>query len=289
MTLYGFDAAYQPNLAAVKAAGGVAVNGYLTGKYATTTSTPSHALAAGLGWWATYEEGPAELVNASRPDGQRVGRRILTAFAALRDDHGRPLPLDGALAVYPSVDTWVSDPTACDDAWRGLRDVLAGKLSLRYYGPGSVGDHLRRAGLLDGPFWLAAPTSWPGYNTGDPNVCIVQQVGTSVPGTDRNHIITDPALIGAVWPEGSIYAGGGMTPQEIAQAVLDAKDSTDTGTVRQTIHDARQIARRAEAAADQALTQLAALAGAVAKLQQSVDALRPAPGTAGSDTAKGAQ
>lgn len=289
MTVYGYDAAYQPNLAAVKAAGGVAVNGYLTGRYASTTSTPAAALAAGLGWWATYEEDPAELVGATRTTGQNAGRKILTAFRALRDNHGRPLPLDGSLAVYPSVDESSSSASACDESWPGLRDVLEGLLQVRIYSEGLLGDHLYQAGLLDGPFWLAAPTSWPGFNPADPRVCIVQEVGTNVPGTDRNHILTDPALIGAVWPEGSIYAGGGMTPQEIAQAVLDAKDSTDTGTVRQTIHDARQIARRAEAAADQALTQLAALAGAVAKLQQSVDALRPAPGTAGSDTAKGAQ
>ena len=87
-----------------------------------------------------------------------------------------------------------------------------------------------------------------------------------------------------------------MTPQEIAQAVLDAKDETDTGTVRQTIHDARQIARRAEVAASEAdaklttvLTAVNALTALVAKLQQTVDALNPAPGTAGNDVTKGAQ
>lgn len=289
MTIYGFDAAYQPDLAAVKAAGGVAVNGYLTGRYATTTSTPAHALAVGLGWWATYEEGPGELVNASRATGRAVAGKILAAFRALRDNNGNALPLDGSLAVYPSVDQSVLDPTACDQAWMGLRDILAGQLSVRYYGQGSIGDHLHRQGLLDGPYWLAAPTSWPGYQPNDPAVCIVQEVGTNVPGTDRNHILTQPEAIGALWPAGSIYAGGGMTPQEIAQAVLDAKDSPDTGTVRQTIHDARQIARRAEVAADQALSALTSLSAAVAKLQQSVDALNPAPGTAGSDVTKGVQ
>jgi len=230
MTLYGYDAAYQPDLTSVKAAGGIAVNGYLTGRYATTTSTPAHALAAGLGWWATYEEDPAELVDATRAVGQQVGQKILAAFKALRDNTGSALPLDGSLAVYPSVDTSVLDPTACDQAWLGLRDVLAGKVSVRYYGQGSIGDHLRRSGLLDGPFWLAAPTSWPGYSATDPNVCVVQEVGTNVPSTDRNHLITNPSALGALWPDGSPYGGdvsqadviAALQSNEGKQAILNA-------------------------------------------------------------------
>lgn len=221
MTLYGYDAAYQPDLATVKAAGGIAVNGYLTGRYATTTSSPAHALAAGLGWWATYEEDPAELVGASRTVGQQVGQKILAAFKALRDDKGRPLPLDGSLAVYPSVDVSSSSVTACDDSWPGVRDVLEGQLGVRYYGEGLLGDHLTAAGLLDGPFWLAAPSSWPGFNPADPRVCIVQEVGTNVPGTDRNHLITQPSALGALWPDGSPYGG------DVSQAdVIAALQST---------------------------------------------------------------
>lgn len=310
MTLYGFDAAYQPNLAAVKAAGGIAVNGYLTGKYATTTSSPAHALAAGLGWWATYEEDPDELVYATRAVGQNVGRKILAAFRALRDDKGRPLPLDGTLAVYPSVDRSVLDPTACDQAYPGVRDVLEGQVQVRYYGQGSIGDHLRRAGLLDGPFWLAAPTSWPGYNPADPNVCVVQEVGSSVPGTDRNHIITAPAALGAVWPAGSTYAQEDTLTLEEHNALMTLLNIAQTGridgdrkqwpypytpiaAVLSTVqHQHPLSAADVQAAVKAAMptaTDADAQAIADAVLAKLAAALAPAAGTAGSDVTKGAQ
>ena len=223
--MYGYDAAYAPDLAAVKAAGGIAVNGYLTGRYASTTTQPAAALASGLGWWATYEEDPAELVHATREQGQAVARKILDAYTAKRDHHGRPLPLDGTAAVYPSVDVEVAagDAAACDQAWLGLRDVLAGKLSLRYYGEGLVGAHLYRNGLVDGPWWLAAPTSWPGYDVTLPDICAVQLVGTDVPGTDRNHLITNPSALGAIWPDGSPYARGELTMDAEVQAAFAAQ------------------------------------------------------------------
>ncbi len=207
-SLYAYDAAYAPDLAKVKAAGGIAINGYLTGLYATSTTQPAAARAAGLGYVATYEEGPSELVNASRAAGQTVGVRILTAFKA------KGLPLDGSVAVYPSADVNVANPDACNAAWRGIRDVLAGKVSVRAYAEGAVIDALAGAGLLDGKCWLAAPTSWPGYTSDDANVCMIQLVGTDVAGTDRNHIIVDPHALGAWWPEGSEYALMALDPKD---------------------------------------------------------------------------
>lgn len=199
--LWVYDAAYRPDLAAVRARGGIAVNGYLTGAYEHTTTQPDQALAAGLGYVPTYEEGTSELVNASRATGQNVGHRIAAAFSS----HG--LALDGSLAVYPSVDVNVpfASPGACDAAWLGMRDVLRGAVSLRCYGEGAVIDHLVGARLVDGKCWLAAPSSWPGYRPDDSNVCMVQLVGTNVPGTDRNHLVTDPHAIGALWPANSPY------------------------------------------------------------------------------------
>lgn len=201
---YVYDAAYRPNLKAVNAADGVAVgvNGYLTGIYADTTTQPADAHAAGLGYVPTYEEGPAELVHASRRKGRQVGRKILAAFKA------KQIPLDGTVAVYPSVDVNVSagDATACNAAWRGIRDVLAGKVSVRAYAEGAVIDALAAAGLVDGPCWLAAPTSWPGFNVDDPNVGMVQLVGTDVASTDKDHLVKDPSTLGAWWPRGSRYA-----------------------------------------------------------------------------------
>ncbi len=144
MSLYAYDAAYSPNLAAVKAAGGIAINGYLTGTYANTTTQPAAARTAGLGYVPTYEEGPSELVNASRSAGQAVGTRILTAFKA------KGIPLDGSVAVYPSADVDVpgANATACNAAWQGIRDVLVGKVSVRAYAEGAVIDALANAGLV---------------------------------------------------------------------------------------------------------------------------------------------
>lgn len=218
--LYAFDAAYAPDLAAVKAEGGIAVNGYLTGDYADTTTQPAAAHAAGLGYVPTYEEGRDELVNASRAAGQAVGRKILDAF----DRKG--IPLNGTVAVYPSVDVPVGAGTAdaCNAGWRGIRDVIAGKVSVRAYAEGAVIDALVRAGLVDGPCWLAAPTSWPGFDVNDANVCMIQLVGSPVGGTDQNHLVTDPSALGAWWPAGSPYGGDDMAltdddVQKIADAV----------------------------------------------------------------------
>jgi hypothetical protein len=218
--LYVFDAAYAPDLAAVRRAGGIAVNGYLTGSYAGTTTQVAAAHAAGLGYVPTYEQGASELVNAPRTTGQAVGQRIAAAFAA----HG--IPQDGTVAVYPSVDVSVpfASPGACDNAWRGMRDVLGHAVSLRAYAEGAVIDHLAATGLVDGKSWLAAPTSWPGYRVDDGNVCMIQQVGTFVAGTDRNHLVTDPHSLGAYWPSGSPYREDplmSLTLEQIAAAVWD--------------------------------------------------------------------
>lgn len=214
--LYCFDAAYAPDLAKVKAAGGVAVNGYLTGRYESTTTQPAAARAAGLGWIATYEEAASELVGASRATGQAVGQKILAAFKRLS------IPLDGTVAVYPSVDVYDGTPTDCNTAWQGIRDVIAGKISVRVYAEGAVIDALHKGGLLDGPGWLSASTGYPGYNPGDPNVCMVQLTGQSpVSGTDADHLITDPHALGAWWPDGSPYGAQVALTQADIQLLLD--------------------------------------------------------------------
>lgn len=214
-----YDAAFRPNLTAVKANGGIAINGYLTGKYADTTTQPAQALAAGLGYLPTYEEGQSQLVHASRTTGQAIGRAILAAFET------KKLPLDGSVAVYPSVDVNVPDASAssCNDGWLGIRDVVHGKVSLRAYAEGAVIDALASAGLLDGPCWLAAPTSWPGFNVDDKHVCVVQLTGTRVPGTDADHIITNPNLLGALWPKGSPYGAEMSLTNTDAETVWEAR------------------------------------------------------------------
>lgn len=223
-SLYTYDAAYQPKLATVaKAPGAVAINGYLTGMYANTTTQPAAARTAGLGYVPTYEEGRSELVGASRATGRRVGDKIVAAFRA------KGIPLDGTVAVYPSVDVNVPidgpdrDADQCNTGWEGIRDVIDGVISVRSYAEGAVIKALAAAGLVDGKCWLAAPTSWAGFDVNDPHICMVQLVGTNVPGTDRNHLITDPHAIGAWWPDRSPYAGGTVSAQDVITALKSAE------------------------------------------------------------------
>jgi hypothetical protein len=222
-SLLALDAAFTPDLAAVQTwphGTVLAINGYLTGTYADSTTQPKAARKAGLGFVPTYEEGPSELVGASRATGRGVGRKILAAFKA------KGLPLDGSVAVYPSVDVRVPidgtdhDADQCNSAWQGIRDIVAGQISVRAYAEGAIIDALASAGLVDGPCWLAAPTSWPGYSVEDKHICMVQLDGDAPKGTDANHIITNPAALGAWWPDGSPYGGDmPLTDADVAKVV----------------------------------------------------------------------
>lgn len=280
--LTAHDAAYAPDLGALRRVGSIAVNGYLTGKYATTTTQPAAARAAGLGYVATYEEGPSELVGASRYTGRRVGDKIMAAWRA------KGLPLGPEFAVYPSVDVNAA-AGSCDNGWQGIRDVIQGEISLRSYADGAIIDHLTAARLVDGKCWLAAPTSWPGYRLDDPNVCMIQMVGTDVPGTDRNHIVTDPHALGAWWPDGSPYATGGLTVSEIAEIMarfdridkrLTALNQVDvngdhkpdlTGTVQGAVQYA---IRDLTASVHETQQMVAALPTRLAALQAAVAAIK---------------
>lgn len=196
-----YDAAYAPNLGTVHGKGAIAVNHYLTGIYASTSAQPVDAHKHGLGSIITYEQGPSELIGLSRAGGREVGRRILAAVKKLG------APLDGTVAVYPSVDVNVATARmdSCDPAYRGLRDVLAGRLSIRCYGEYDLIKHLHDQHLTDGPGWLAGATSWSaGDHSGSPLVCMVQHVGSDIPSTDRN-TVTQPQALGAWWPAGSPF------------------------------------------------------------------------------------
>lgn len=212
-----FDAAYGAGvpLSAVKANEGIAMNHYLTTKYATTSAQPAAIRAAGLAVILTYEEGAAELVGASRAQGQDVGRKILAALQAIPG-----LPLDGSLAVYVSVDVAVyGNQAVCDQGFLGVRDVLHGKVQTRCYGQGALIDHLAAAHITEGKGWLSASTGYPGWNAADSNVCLVQRVGEYVHSTDLNDI-TDVHALGAWWPDNSPY-GDNMTPDDVRAVVRD--------------------------------------------------------------------
>lgn len=272
MSLYCFDAAYAPNLTAVKAAGGIAINGYLTGTYATSTTQPSAARAAGLGYVPTYEEAPSELVGASRAVGQTVGRKILAAFGRLG------IPLDGTVAVYPSVDVYDGSPSNCMTAWQGIRDVIAGKISVRAYAEGAVIDTLTKAGLVDGKCWLSASTGYPGYNPNDPNVCMVQLTKSPVADTDADHLITDPHALGAWWPEGSPYGAQVPLTQTDANLILHTPIKNPFTGEYQPFYDfvvgAYVDAAGAKTAASTAAADVAALAAQVTALQKQIASIQ---------------
>lgn len=219
MTLTAYDAANAPALDLITAAGGAAVMGYLTGNYAASTFQAAPARDAGLGWGAVYEQAPGELVGATYTLGVDIGHRIAAALPP-------GFPTDGTAAVYVSVDVEVSEgqESRCFDGFRGIRSVLAPRVQVRCYGQGSLILALAVAGLTDGPGWLSASSSYPGFDPASPHVCLVQShdaagnwLASSVPGTDVN-TITQPNVAGLWWPDGSPYAEVDM--------LLDPNDPT---------------------------------------------------------------
>jgi len=133
--------------------------------------------------------------------------------------------------VYPSVDVNVATDrmNSCDPAYRGLRDVLAGKLSIRCYGEFDLIKHLHDAGLTDGPGWLAGATSWSaGDHSESALVCMVQHVGSDIPSTDRN-TVTQPLALGAWWPPGhQLDADSARLLEEEFTVDAEAKKYLDT-------------------------------------------------------------
>jgi hypothetical protein len=174
-----------------------------------------------MGAVLTWEVAPAALVGASRRTGYSIGVEAINAVDPA-------CPRDGSVAIYFAVDVEVSLDAigTCDEAFRGLNDACAPAFKVKVYGEGALIDHLVGGGLVVGKQWLSASTSYPGYAPQDTDVCIVQQVGTDVPNTDRN-LVTDPYAVDAWWPVGSPYGGDDMPLSEqdiaaVAQAVKDA-------------------------------------------------------------------
>lgn len=266
-----YDAAYAPNLGTVQAKGAIAVNHYLTGIYAGTSAQPVDAHKHGLGSIITYEQGPSELVGLSRAGGRDVGNRILAAVRKLG------VPLDGSVAVYPSVDVNVATDrmSACDQAYKGLRDVLAGKLSIRCYGEFDLIKHLHDAGLTDGPGWLAGASSWSStYPTDSPLVCMVQHVGSDIPSTDRN-TVTQPGALGAWWPTGSPYLKEDdmPTPADLWDAPIKGRDGHNY-TAASMLTSAAGNAADAKVLADRANQRAAAAQAAIAAQATELAAIK---------------
>lgn len=209
---YMFDGAFDKDkVDECKTAGAVAMSHYLTGQHAQTSAQPQDIRAAGMGAVLNYERAAGELVGASRAKGQEVARAALAGVDA-------DCPRDGTVAIYFSVDVFVAGDrlSVCDEAFAGINDVVGDAFIVKTYGEGALIDHLVAKGLVEGKQWLSASSSFPGYNPHSNNVCLVQQVGAFVPGTDRN-LITDTDAIGAWWPAGSVHnIGDDMSAAEVA-------------------------------------------------------------------------
>jgi hypothetical protein len=209
--LYFFDAAYKPDLARVKAAGGIGMSVYLTGKYANTCAQPGELHAMGLGALANYEEGANELAIAGVSGGISIGQRAANAAIA------KGFPIGKGIAFSLDVNTPPSQFPAVGQTFQGIRQGLGGKFAPLVYGEGAAIDYLVANHDVLGIEWLAAPKSWPGFNENDTHVGVVQLVGSPVGGTDEDLITNLDALAPLIWwPQGSPYEKG--------TEMLDPKD-----------------------------------------------------------------
>jgi hypothetical protein len=258
MTVYMYDAAFQPDLAKVKANGGVAISRYFVGPnptWAWKRVTPAQVIAAhtaGLGMVCNYE-GTADPA-LTHANGQQSARDWLI------DIHRCAVPAGRGIAGYFSIDVY-TDPSrypAAADYFAGINDIIvpAGYVP-KVYSQGGLIDYLCSHHRVRGKQWLAAPTSWPGYNPASPNVSMVQLVGTPVPGTDQNKILT-VGEVDAYWPDGSPYAPEVDLPLSDADLTRIAQivhDQVLTVAVRSTegkkmIHDQVALAIREQFAPD---------------------------------------
>ena len=221
-TLYAYDAAYPPDQAMCAAKGGIAIVRYTPGPAPVydwkRTDKAEIALARNtnhLGALANYEQSAGQALTGGRGGGRTA------ATVAAKDMIAFGWPQNGTLANAFSVDVNVPPDKypAVRDWYLGVFDVLPGyRYVPKIYSQGGLIAYLCANGPFphDSKHWLAAPTSWPGYNPSSKNVAMVQLVGSPVPGTDQNKII-DPRAMGFWWPTGSPYA----SPED---EVLDAND-----------------------------------------------------------------
>lgn len=216
--LYVYDAAYEPNLSAVKANGGIAVARYFVGSNPSLQwkrVTPAQVAAihaAGLGVVVNYE-GSADPIAQAHSAGislRTFGQ--MSANAALEDIKACGIAQDGTVACYFSLDTNYGQAQFADleQLAHGWHDVMdPARIQVKAYGDGAALKHLISVGLVDGKQWLAAPSSWPGFDPNDDvDFCMVQLVGSPVSATDQDvvHTVSDAKAIGASWPAGSPYA-----------------------------------------------------------------------------------
>jgi hypothetical protein len=279
LVLYAFDAAYPPDLATLKAAGGVAVNCYVSGSYAVTPSWVNQVRAAGLGAWPNYERNLWELVS-TRVEGAAAAR------VGIGDAVRCGFPSDGTIWFPFSVD--VDVPPAryhqVADAFRGVQDVNAGRYRISCYGQGDLIKYLRSARVITEKGWLSSSYGFPGWDPASGDICVYQLYGDgwlpqraarhpTINGTDTN-IITDPAALGAWWPDGSPY-GKGLTMAQLDDLLAAVQAlRTDMGNRFQDL--IQRIGEPTHPQTDSLRNRLAALASTVPTTDAVAAALQTA-------------
>lgn len=211
--LYAYDAAFAPDLNAIKANGGVAVNCYIAGQYAVDAQWVNKIRATGLAPWPNYEVALWELVS-NRATGRAAATRAIAAAKACG------FPSNGSIYFPFSVDVNVSPSqySSVGEAFKGINDVNKGQYLIACYGQGGLIDYLHNQGLTQGKGWLSASSSFPGWNPDSSNVCLVQghrrvtggwqYLPSPVANTDQN-TITDINALRAWWPNSSPFVPGG--------------------------------------------------------------------------------
>ncbi len=212
---YLFDAAFKPDLAKVKAVGGIAMSVYLTGTYSTTCAQPAELHAIGLGALANWERAPDALLTAGHDGGVSIGREAATAAIA------KGFPAGKGVEFSVDVNAAPVDFPAIGAAFDGINVGLGldGRFLSVVYGEGALIDYLVRTGrVVQGGNWLSGSESFPGWDASDVNVALVQRVSSPVPGTDLDDITNLGAIAPLIWwPPNSPYEGADMTPEQAKQ------------------------------------------------------------------------
>ena len=205
MTLYAYDGASPFSLSDAKAKGAILITGYIAGHPGgydpISKARVNEIRAAGMGFLPNWEIGADYLVTCGKSGGLAAGKQAVAALTSLG------VPYNGTIAVVFSWDTYIQPAqyAQCAQVADGIIEGLAGKYLFSAYGQGGLLSYLSETGRMKVKGWLSASSGFPGYDPTASYVGLVQETSTNVPGTDRDHIITDPHNIGAWWPDGSPY------------------------------------------------------------------------------------
>lgn len=165
---------------------------YTDGTHAYPIAEVQAILGAGKCVLLNHENAALQLEG-----GAATGRQAGSDACAAAVAYGAPQGC--GIAIFYSVDGNVPAsmfPTVAQ-AFVQIRAIHGGRWLVGFYGELALYKYLKSIGLVDVKCWLSASASFPGFNPNDPDVGMVQLVGTDVPNTDRDAVI-DMANLG-VW------------------------------------------------------------------------------------------